>query len=1263
MKRILTLFRLFLFCLTLLHFNAAYAQFGGNDPTFNPGGFEPGEGANNGVYKTVVQSDGKILVGGWFTTFHGLPYNRLTRLNPDGSIDPSFNIGSGPNDEIHTISLQSDGKIIIGGWFTSYNGTDINRIARLNIDGSLDLTFNPGDGANSLVATSFIQLDGKILIGGWFSQFDGVNRNFLARLNSDGSFDNTFNMGAGANSNVLGIALQADGKIIICGQFSSYNGTTRNSVARLNPDGTLETTFNSSFGANGPVYSVAVQSDGKAVICGNFTTYGTIARNRIARINNDGFNDSSFDPGTGLNIEARSLLIQSDGKILVGGSFTSFNGVSRVRIARINSNGALDTSFDPGTGASGVIHHVALQTDGKILAGGGFTSFNGAIKNRVVRLNSNGSLDALGPNDMVFTTQIQPDGKIIIGGGFTNYIGIGINRIARLNENGSLDLSFNPGTGANGNIQKIVLQPDGKILIAGSFTSYNGTTRNRIARLNPDGSLDLTFDPGTGANNSVRSMAVQTDGRIIIGGDFMAYNGTSINRIARLNSDGTLDASFNPGSGTNGSVLGILIQSDGKIVIAGYFPVYNGLTVNSICRLNSDGSLDSSFNAGSGVDNTILDIAIQSDGKFVIAGQFTIYNGSTSFRIARLNENGTFDPSFNIGTGASQFIQTLILQPDGKVVIAGEFTTFSGVTRNRIARLNTNGSLDLSFNPGIGANTTIRTSALQADGKIMIGGEFLSYAGMGRNRVARVLAYCSPPGAPTGTGSQTFCNSATVTNLTATGTGIQWYAASTGGTALSAGTALANGSTYYASQTVGGCESTDRLEVAVTINAPAAPTGSASQEFCNAATVADLTATGSGIQWYTAPSGGTALTAGTTLSNGTYYASQTISGCESINRLAVTVSINAPAAPTGTTTQSFCGPATLADITVTGANITWYNAASAGTVLGGGTALGDGVTYFASQTVNGCESLNRLAVTATVNAIPAAPTAAAAQEFCNGATVADLTATGSGVQWFTAASGGTALTIGTTLASGSYFAAQTVNGCESTDRTEVTVNIITPATPTGDAAQNFCSASTVADLTATGTAIQWYTQATGGTALAAGTALSNGTYYASQTINGCESERLEVTVTITILDATATENGLTLTANQAGAAYTWVDCNNSNQPIAGATAQSYTATANGSYAVIVEQNGCSVTSNCVAITTVSLDDIKTELFRIYPNPASTVINVEMANTSTIRLFDVSGKLLKEVNGASIYTIDVTDLTIGMYMIESAEGAKAKFVKQ
>ena len=154
------------------------------------------------------------------------------------------------------------------------------------------------------------------------------------------------------------------------------------------------------------------------------------------------------------------------------------------------------------------------------------------------------------------------------------------------------------------------------------------------------------------------------------------------------------------------------------------------------------------------------------------------------------------------------------------------------------------------------------------------------------------VAVVGLPSAPTGNASQSFCNSGTVASLAATGAGIQWYATSTGGSALSASTALTNGSTYYASQTLSSCESTTRLAVTATVNAPAAPTGNASQSFCNSGTVASLSATGVGIQWYATPIGGTALLPSAPLINGsTYYASQTLSGCESALRLGVTVAI------------------------------------------------------------------------------------------------------------------------------------------------------------------------------------------------------------------------------------------------------------------------------------------------------------------------------------------------------------------------------------
>ncbi|MFH0865697.1 MAG: delta-60 repeat domain-containing protein, partial [Bacteroidota bacterium] len=170
-----------------------------------------------------------------------------------------------------------------------------------------------------------------------------------------------------------------------------------------------------------------------------------------------------------------------------------------------------------------------------------------------------------GANGFVYTSSIQSDGKIIIGGNFNYYNGTAMNRIARLNADGSLDGAFNVGTGANGVVETISIQSDGKIIIGGGFSFYNGTARARIARLNADGTLDNTFTIGTGANDAVETSSIQSDGKIIIGGRFTTYNGTARNRIARLNADGSLDAAFNPGTGANDDVQTSSIQSDGKI--------------------------------------------------------------------------------------------------------------------------------------------------------------------------------------------------------------------------------------------------------------------------------------------------------------------------------------------------------------------------------------------------------------------------------------------------------------------------------------------------------------------------------------------------------------------------------------------------------------------------------------------------------------------------------------------------------------------------
>jgi uncharacterized delta-60 repeat protein len=737
-----------LFLQPLLFILNASAQPGTLDLSFNSSdiGFGNGDGFNNAANVSVLQPDGKIITGGYFTFYNGDSITRIARLNSDATRDVTFNPGAGANDIIKAIALQPDGKILIGGQFLSYDGTAIRHIARLNANGSLDNTFSPGTAANGDVTAISIQPDGKIVAVGLFTSYNGIGRNHIARINTDGSLDATFNPGTGANDDIFSIAIQPDGQILIGGDFTTYNGTTRNRIARVNASGPLDVSFNPGTGANATVNSIVLQPDGKILIGGIFTTYNATSRNRVARLNTNGTLDTGFNPGTGANNTVHSVVLQPDGKIFLAGNFTSYNGVTNNYVVRINSNGTIDNSFVSGSDHS--VSFLTIQPDGKILIHGNIIYYNGTLRKYLARINADGQLDhsfnaGSGSIGEVVTVALQADSKIIIGGDLTSYNGIDRNHLARINTDGTLDLTFNPGSGSNYDVDAVAIQQNGKILIAGGFTSYNGVAKSQLARINTDGSLDNSFfdNPGIGPNgSSIETITIQPDGKIIITGLFTMYNGVSRINIARLNEDGTLDASFNPGTGTSNPATRVFVQPDGKIIIAGFFTTYNGTARNRIARLNADGSLDNTFNPGTGANNYIWNCALQPDGKIIIVGFFVSYNGTNRNHIARLNTDGTLDTSFDPGSGTDVDISTITLQPNGKILIAGGFASYNGNAVHRIARLNMNGSFDQTFIQGTGFNDNIFKAILvQPDGNIIAGGNFTSYNGIGRNRLARLF--------------------------------------------------------------------------------------------------------------------------------------------------------------------------------------------------------------------------------------------------------------------------------------------------------------------------------------------------------------------------------------------------------------------------------------------------------------------------------------------------------------------------------------------
>ena len=373
---------------------------------------------DNDVYQTVLQPDGKVIIGGAFT----VPNAGIARMNPDGTVDTAFGVAGGVNTlPVFAVARQPDGKILIGGDFTSVAGTPANRVARLKADGTVDATFNlapdpakpgafiPGTGAagagdSSAVRVIVVQPDGRIIVGGSFTTFNDLPREYLVRLNPNGSVDPTFvgpDFTQAYNWKVSSLALQPDGRILVGGRFffGIEQLTQKSGIIRVLANGSLDASFVTDRGASAygnpgwiqEVRTIAIQPNGQIVIGGDFNGFGgttqlvNIKRNRLARLDYNGSLDG-FNPNVDSTVtyptpasSVGACFVQADGSILIGGKFANVTGAAINSFGRLTSGGAIDTSFDVGTGSTAEVFDVAMQPDGKALFGTGYGTVQGAV--------------------------------------------------------------------------------------------------------------------------------------------------------------------------------------------------------------------------------------------------------------------------------------------------------------------------------------------------------------------------------------------------------------------------------------------------------------------------------------------------------------------------------------------------------------------------------------------------------------------------------------------------------------------------------------------------------------------------------------------------------------------------------------------------------------------------------------------------------------------------------------------------------------------
>jgi uncharacterized delta-60 repeat protein len=697
----------------------------------------------NGTISVIVRepSTGKFYIGGAFQSYNGsvisdVQYNRIIRLNSDGSVDNTFST-TGAGGSVFAIALDSAGKIYVGGQFSNFGTalSGISGIIRLNNDGSVDNGFDATTGFTSFSQVRSIVVDSadKIYVGGSFTTYKGVAANRIIKLNTDGSKDTSFDNTTGFNSSsVNSIVLDSAGKLYVGGGFTTYKGVSANYIIKLNTDGSKDTSFDNTTGfAGNNVNEIKLDSVGKLYVVGSFTSYKGVAANRIIKLNTDGSKDTSFDNTTGFNGPSSNILFTSNNKIYVTGSFTTYKGVSAVGIARLNTDGSRDTTFNIDNqfnGSSTPAPMVLLSSDAILVGGTNFNSYNPADK-FLIKLNTDGtknnSLNIGGTggfpsvaNNGIYSIAKDSSGALYVGGIFQFYNGISTNRIMKFNPDGTRDNSFNIGTGFNNTIRCIVIDSSGKIYVGGDFTTYNSVINNRIIRLNPDGSKDTGFDNTTGFNAGVYDIKFDSVGKLYLGGIFTLYKSVAAGRIIKLNTDGSKDTSFINSTGfINGVVQKIALDSAGKIYAVGTFTTYLAVTANQIIKLETNGDKDTSFDNSIGFGANVYDVLIDGNGKIYACGAFTLYKNLSNNRIIRLNPDGNKDEGFNNGGTGSGFpygqVYSMALLGTNKLIVGSggaPVQGYRGTVTSAITILNTDGTIDTGFNPIPGLNLGVSTT-------------------------------------------------------------------------------------------------------------------------------------------------------------------------------------------------------------------------------------------------------------------------------------------------------------------------------------------------------------------------------------------------------------------------------------------------------------------------------------------------------------------------------------------------------------------------
>jgi hypothetical protein len=695
---------------------------------------------NGTVYAMVRLPDDSTVIGGSFSKVNDVPRANLAKVLSNGSVDPTWIPST--DDRINDLAVDAAGNVIVAGEFNTVNNVQRLFLAKLSGTGAgaLDLTWNPTPYGS--VNTVAIDTGGNVVIGGLFVKVGTTDRLHLAKVSGSGAgtVDATWNPSADAT--IFTLAVDASGNIFVSGAFENIGGQTRHYLAKLSGSGQglADATWNP--GVTGYVYALTPYA-GDVYAGGYFTNIGGQNRSNLARLSGSGTGAAVFwQPQVSSIVE--DIAVDGAGTVYVVGDFGVVNNWIVRGVAKLSGvDGSVDQNWL--AKADSTVYSVVLDGTGKVRIGGAFSTIDEAPAGGFVIVDANSDAIAHATTDApgyAYAVLRQADGGLIIGGRFWKAGTTLRNNLVRLLPNGTLDGNWNPSPqeASYSAVYALATDANDNVYVGGEFSSIGGQARTGLARIagHGFGAADATWDPAV--QGAVLAVTLDETGFVYIGGDFTEAGRKPRANIAKVSASGAGDADPNWDAAADERVFDISVDQAGDVYAGGIFLNIGGQPQKYLAKLSSvTGAAIATWNPV--LDGLVRVVSAETNGTVYAGGSFTHVDAVVRGGIARLSGGGSgvLDATWNPNPSTQGSVYDLVTDPQGNDYVGGVFDSMGGQSRANLAKLSGIGT-GLAYgtwNPATsGGLNRVEGFALDPNGYIDVVGSYTVIGGQQRGGIA-----------------------------------------------------------------------------------------------------------------------------------------------------------------------------------------------------------------------------------------------------------------------------------------------------------------------------------------------------------------------------------------------------------------------------------------------------------------------------------------------------------------------------------------------